>query len=297
MCGLPRPGQVCAWDADENVMINPTRILDRGRLLLGALLAVPFGALIVAPTNGTTTSPAPSVWTAHYEESQASLVADAVNADDILRELTPSGAPVASGGSVATKPGVVVEDVGETEVTSALPAGYVAGAPPSADLAAVLRKSQQRFAATQAPPTVGGTAAALARHPNIVFTRASQVKDLLSGQVDPRLVDLVSWVAGKRQSITITSLRTDHSTCVAGSNPCRVSAHHLGRAVDIAAVNGQACTGGPDSECGRLFEEIVASLRGTQYQPSQIIYGYDPWPSESWNFAMSNHRDHIHVGY
>jgi hypothetical protein len=286
-------------------MTNPSRMLDRGRLLLGVLLVAPVGALIAAPLNRPVAA-TPSVWTAQYgspghasneaEPDQTALVAGAVNADEILSQLTPQGAAPTSASAAPTAGGLVSE-VGEADATSALPKSYIPGAPPSADLAAVLRKSQQRFSATQAPPTASGTAAALARNPNVIFTRSSQVNDLLTGGMDPRVVDLLTWVTSRRQSITITSLRTDHSTCVAGSNPCRVSAHHLGRAVDIAAVNGQACTGGPTSECGRLFEEMVASLRGTQFQPSQIIYGYDPWPTESWNFAMSNHRDHIHVGY
>jgi hypothetical protein len=122
------------------------------------------------------------------------------------------------------------------------------------------------------------------------------VNDLVTGQVDPRVVDLLTWIAGRSQ-ITITSMRTDHSTCVAGSSPCRVSAHHLGRAFDIGAVNGQICTGIPGAECGRLYEDVVNSLRGTQYQPSQVIYGYDPWPDERWNFELGNHHDHIHIGF
>lgn len=62
-------------------------------------------------------------------------------------------------------------------------------------------------------------------------------------------------------------------------------ARHLGRAFDVGAVNGQICTGIPNAECGRLYEKIVNELRGTQYQPSQVIYGYDPWPEERWNFS------------
>ena len=59
----------------------------------------------------------------------------------------------------------------------------------------------------------------------------------------------------------------------------------------------RSAPGGPDGECGKLYEEIVNQLRATQYRPSQVIYGYDPWPLERWNFEMSNHHDHIHIGY
>lgn len=182
----------------------------------------------------------------------------------------------------------------EGEVTSELPAGYIPGTSPSADLAAILRQSQQRNGVALPAATAQSAALALAQNPNVRFTRQSQITDLTSGGVDPRIVDFLTWVASRRQ-ITITSMRSDHSLYVAGTS--RVSAHKLGRAVDIAAVNGQPCTGVPGTECGVLYEEIVNQLRGTPYQPAQVIHGYDPWPSEAWNFAMGNHRDHIHVGY
>lgn len=66
----------------------------------------------------------------------------------------------------------------------------------------------------------------------------------------------------------------------------------------MGAANGQPCwPGTPDRECGRLYEHLVSSLRGTPYQPTQIIHGYDLWPAESWNFALPDHHDHIHLGY
>jgi len=172
----------------------------------------------------------------------------------------------------------------------------VAGAPPSKDLASRLRKSQERFNQAQ-PPEPLQAASAIANNPRVIYTRQSQVQDILAGQVDPRIIDIMTWIANRRQSITITSMKTDHSMCVAGSNPCRVSAHKLGRAIDIAAVDGEICVGTTTGKCGILYQELVNTMRGTQYQPSQIIYGFDNWPSESWNFAMSNHRDHIHLAY
>ena len=45
------------------------------------------------------------------------------------------------------------------------------------------------------------------------------------------------------------------------------------------------------------IRDSINTLRGTAYQPSQVIYGYDNWPGESWNFEMGNHHDHIHLGY
>ena len=269
-------------------MLNAVRIVDRGRFALALLIAIPLGVIVAAPSGGKAPSIQPQ-WAVQYTASAASAL-EPVAAREVLANLTNGGS--GSTGAGAATPGTAHDEI-EGEVTSELPATYVPGAPPGADLAAVLRASEARNGAAL-PRTAQSTATAVATNPNIRFTRQSQINDLVSGQVDPRVVDLLTWIASRRQ-VTITSMRTDHSTYVAGSS--RVSAHSLGRALDIGAVNGQICTGGPDGECGRLYEEIVNQLRGTQYQPSQVIYGYDRWLSEGWNFEMGNHHDHIHIGY
>ena len=278
-------------------MLNAVRTVDRGRFVLAFLIAIPLGVIVVAPSGGKAPSIQPQ-WAVQYtgptatalEPVSTAIALEPVTAQDVLANLTNGSSGSADAG--AATPGTAHGEI-EGEFTSELPANYVPGAPPSADLAAILRASEARNGAAL-PPTGQSAAAALATNRNVRFTRQSQLNDVVSGQVDPRVVDLLTWIASRRQ-VTITSMRTDHSTYVAGSS--RVSAHHLGRALDIGAVNGQICTGGPDGECGRLYEEIVNQLRGTQYQPSQVIYGYDPWPSERWNFEMGNHHDHIHIGY
>jgi len=276
-------------------MFNPAQLLDRGGLLLGLLIVIPLGVKVATPSDSTA-PPRSDQWTIQYTASTGPAVgtgaAVGVTAENVLAQLASGAAPPA-GNAGGTS--VVSQQEGEGDTTVALPAGYIPGTAPSADLAAVLRQSQQRNAGIP-PLSTGSGALAITTNPNVRFTRQSQVNDLVTGQVDPRVVDLLTWIAGRSQ-ITITSMRTDHSTCVAGSSPCRVSAHHLGRAFDIGAVNSQICTGIPNAECGRLYERMVNELRGTQYQPSQVIYGYDPWPEERWNFELSNHHDHIHIGY
>jgi hypothetical protein len=263
-------------------------ILDRGRHLLGLLLVLPLGVVLVGGSTRSSDAPPRNEWTAEVAAlTPGAPAGSTVEPSDVLAALTGGvGQPDAVGAGP--------HDEIEGEVTSELPAGYIPGTAPSSDLAAVLRQSQQRNGVALPAPTVQAAALALAQNPNVRYTRQSQITDLTSGGVDPRIVDFLTWVASARV-ITITSMRSDHSQYVAGTS--RVSAHKLGRAVDIAAVNGQPCTGVPGTECGRLYEDIVNQLRGTQYQPSQVIHGYDPWPSETWNFAMGNHRDHIHVGY
>ena len=148
-------------------------------------------------------------------------------------------------------------------------------------------------------PQGNASAFALASNPRMIFTRHSQRDDLTRGLIDQRIVDVLTWTIGQGYTLTITSLRSDHRTCARyDAGICIVSAHVVGRAADIAAVNGELCwPGDRDGECGRLYELLVASLRGTRYQPGEIIFGFDLWPAEPWNFAMSNHRDHIHLGY
>jgi hypothetical protein len=268
-------------------VLSAARIVDRGRLLIGLLVVIPLGVLVVAPP-GSGGAPEQPQWTAQYgSPGSAAVAAGGTTPQDIVANLTNGSA--ATAGAVPHADGEA-----EGEVTTELPANYIPGTPPGADLVEVLRASERRNGLAAPPPTATAGAAALAQNPNVRYTRQSQVDDLTSGAVDPRVVDLLTWIAARYQ-ITITSMRTDHSTYVAGTN--RVSAHHLGRAFDIGDVNGQICTGIPNAECGRLYEDIVNQLRGTHYQPSQVIYGYDPWPLEAWNFEMGNHHDHIHVGY
>lgn len=275
-------------------MFDFEEIVDRGRLLFAILVIAPLIALGGALLGASDTAVATDEWVAQYTPAPGTPGGQEVSASQILDSFAASGGtPLASSGAGALGP---ASDSPEGEVTTPLPANYVSGAAPNAALAAALRKAQQRNSSARAP-AAGSAAYALTLNPRIRFTRQSQIDDLRSGQVDARLVDVLTWIANRRSSIVITSMKTDHSTCVAGSSPCRVSAHKLGRAVDIASVDGEACYGTPSSKCGILFEEIINALRGTQFQPSQIIYGYDPFPSESWNFAMGNHRDHIHLGY
>lgn len=148
-------------------------------------------------------------------------------------------------------------------------------------------------------PDGNASALSLASNPRMIFTRPSQRDDLTRGLVDQRIIDVLTWITDQGYILTITSMKSDHRPCARyDAGVCVTSAHVLGRAVDIAAVNGQPCwPGTPDSSCAQIYELLVNSLRGTKYQPAQIIFGYDSWPAEPWNFAMSNHRDHIHVGY
>jgi hypothetical protein len=75
-----------------------------------------------------------------------------------------------------------------------------------------------------------------------------------------------------------------------------VSNHAHGRAVDIGAVDGQACTRTRTGACGRLAIEI-AVLSGV-LRSTELIYCFDPdGPLSPDGFARADHCDHVHAGY
>jgi hypothetical protein len=116
-------------------------------------------------------------------------------------------------------------------------------------------------------------------------------EDIASGSIDRRILALLSYLAERGFRLTITSLTCGHSYLTTSGN---VSNHSLGRAVDIAALNGQPIIGnqGPGSLTEAALKAILR-LQGTM-APSELISLHElGGPS----FAMADHHDHIHVGY
>jgi hypothetical protein len=121
---------------------------------------------------------------------------------------------------------------------------------------------------------------------------AVQRSDLRSGQIDPRIVATMAWMA-RHHSIVITALKSDHSRYTVDGN---VSNHAAGRAMDIGAVDGETCRGIRTGRCADLVRELAAvtgPLRSTE-----LIYCWDPdGPADPRGFARADHCDHIHVGF
>jgi hypothetical protein len=115
--------------------------------------------------------------------------------------------------------------------------------------------------------------------------------DLAAGRIDVRLVVLLSYLAERHGSVTVSSLFSGHRR-FARTNV--VSAHVYGHAVDISAVGGVAIAG--NQRPGGLTEAAVRSilLLPAELQPQQVIslLGLGG-PS----FPLADHGDHIHVGY
>lgn len=126
---------------------------------------------------------------------------------------------------------------------------------------------------------------------NLVILNAAAQNDIQTGQIDSRVINLLAMLTQK-YSLTLSSLKSDHSTLTASGN---VSNHSGGRAMDIASVNGVSCTdqsaGSPCTEVGLFLASLTDGIK-----PTELIYGWD-LDGSGTAFAMSDHTDHIHAGF
>jgi hypothetical protein len=115
--------------------------------------------------------------------------------------------------------------------------------------------------------------------------------DIRSGQIDRRVLATLAYLAESGLKPTVTSLKCGHGFYTSSGN---VSHHSSGNAVDIAAINGIPIIG--HQEPGGVTEVTVRRLMALQgtLAPAQIISLLDIGGA---TFAMSDHHDHIHVGY
>jgi hypothetical protein len=116
-------------------------------------------------------------------------------------------------------------------------------------------------------------------------------EDIQTGQIDRRVLATLEYLTARGYRLTITSLKCGHSIYTTSGN---VSAHSSGNAVDIAQVNGIPIIGhqGP----GSITEAVISDLLQLQgnMEPAQIISLMDMGGP---TFVMSDHDDHIHVGF
>ena len=118
-------------------------------------------------------------------------------------------------------------------------------------------------------------------------------EDIKTGQTDRRVLAMLEYLVARGFDLTITSLKCGHSVLTTSGN---VSEHSTGNAVDIAQINGIPVLGhqGPGSISEALVKDLL-QLQGTM-KPHQIISLMDYFGADN-TFAMSDHDDHVHVGY
>jgi hypothetical protein len=126
---------------------------------------------------------------------------------------------------------------------------------------------------------------------NLVILNPAAQNDIQSGQIDSRVINLLAMLTQK-YSLTISALKSDHSTMTASGN---VSNHSGGRAMDIASVNGVSCTDqSADSPCTEVGLALASLPDGIK--PTELIYGWD-LDGAGPAFALSDHQNHIHAGF
>ena len=118
-------------------------------------------------------------------------------------------------------------------------------------------------------------------------------RDIAAGVIDRRVLATLAFLSASGLEPTVTSLRCGHGRLTSSGN---VSEHASGSAVDIAAVNGIPIGG--HQGAGSITELTVRRLLTLQgaVRPHQII-SLMTFPGADNAFAMSDHADHIHVGW
>jgi hypothetical protein len=119
-------------------------------------------------------------------------------------------------------------------------------------------------------------------------------RDIRIGAIDRRVLATLEFLAASGLKPTVSALECGHGTYTTSGN---VSEHSSGNAVDIAAVNGitiTPATQGPGSITDTTIQRLL-TLQGTM-KPHQII-SLMKFDNADNTLAMSDHADHIHVGF
>jgi hypothetical protein len=117
---------------------------------------------------------------------------------------------------------------------------------------------------------------------------------IANGAIDRRVLATLAFITEKGYELLITSMLCGREVSITTSG--YTSNHSYGAAIDIAAINGEIVTAasqGPGSLTDLVAREVL-SLQGTM-TPDEVISLMDyPEPA---GFAMSDHDDHLHVGF
>jgi hypothetical protein len=115
--------------------------------------------------------------------------------------------------------------------------------------------------------------------------------DIETGRVNIRVLALIAYLAEAHHQVSVSSLISGHRLY---ARPGVVSAHIYGFAADISVLGGLSIMG--NSQPGGLTEQGVRNilLLPAELQPRQVI---SLLGMGGPSFPLSNHDDHIHVGY
>jgi len=119
-------------------------------------------------------------------------------------------------------------------------------------------------------------------------------EDIRAGRIDRRVLATLEFLAASGLKPTVSSLLCGHGVYTTSGN---VSQHSTGSAVDIAAVNGitiSPATQGKGTITDITIQRLL-TLQGTM-KPDQII-SLMTFAGTDNTLALSDHDDHIHVGW
>jgi hypothetical protein len=127
-------------------------------------------------------------------------------------------------------------------------------------------------------------------HPRIQLGSAA-VGDVAEGRVDPRVLQMLLFLAERHDLGSVGPLITGHSYFVAGTTS--PSNHAFGRAVDISVIDGQAVS--IYNPAPRDAMEMVLTLPPSLL-PDELG---GPWLLVHPSVAVftRDHGDHLHIGW
>ena len=131
-------------------------------------------------------------------------------------------------------------------------------------------------------------------NPKLAIYEAGR-EDIAAGRIDARVLQVLQ-LASQTYTLTVSSLQTGHSRCVAGTagDKCRVSHHWHGRAVDISAVNGMPVQSG--NAAAMTLAEWFAQLPPALL-PAEVGSPWEGLTPAAIHFSDSAHVAHLHVGW
>lgn len=166
--------------------------------------------------------------------------------------------------------------------------------PDAAYIETVLQWATRYRSASPLAAPADASAAALLGNPNITIYPGGR-DDLASGRVDPRVITVLSAVA-QDHTLAVSSLVTGHPRCaVNGQVPgpdCTVSNHCLGRAADIAVLDGAPVSARHPGAVALMTQ--LAALPAP-VRPDEIGGPVDT--GQPGVFTDTLHADHIHIGW
>ncbi|MGH2652041.1 MAG: hypothetical protein ACRDHK_12635, partial [Actinomycetota bacterium] len=115
--------------------------------------------------------------------------------------------------------------------------------------------------------------------------------DVAAGRIDPRVLEVLLFLAERHDLGSVGPLITGHSYFVAGTTT--PSNHSFGRAVDISVVDGQAVS--VYNPAARDAVEMVLTLP-PPLLPDELA---GPWLLSHLGVRTftKDHHDHIHIGW